>query len=461
MIKVTKTRIISSILVGIFFKLLLLRKILEPTPYSAPIILLCGLICKLLNNKIKKYIDGGCKKYISNLYYTSIKSIAAKDLYSHIINLETIAQIFFINIPNILTYMTFYYMIPKNNCLNLAQLVFTLGYFPFELLMNYFKSKYDQIFKKSKKNLKEVIGESVSCGDYMYCNKNINYRTQELDTAYKMFTMTKYDDIYSKLGYLFIGGMYCYTSITFGTKYAILGVIYGVIVRKLASYISFLSTNCGQLIVKSPYTRVNRIVDDNRIELSDVNFSYKESRNDFSLNNFNMIIDIGKINILLGENGCGKTTIIKLILGLIHPVKGVVYSNDNISYVHNIPIIFNGTIMDNILCGESEDKVTFWCEFLGLTNWYKENKLNKTGYKGQLISKGDRKKTQLLGCLCKNTDTIIFDEPSIELDSNAIKWLSNIITRLNIMGKTIIIATHDKRITTSLPDSNRNIILLK
>lgn len=200
------------------------------------------------------------------------------------------------------------------------------------------------------------------------------------------------------------------------------------------------------------------------IKFENVCFSYDGKKK--VINNVNIEFEDQKINVLLGPNGSGKTTIIKLLMRyyeLDDPkinrilFKGINIKNiekeelrKKITYVPHEVYIFDETIDYNIKYGNEdicESKILKMSELICNKEWYLENKDKRTGYLGENLSGGEKKKIQLLNKLCRDSEVIIFDEPTTTLDSEALKWFYNLIIILKEqMSKTIIIISHDLRI---------------
>jgi ABC-type multidrug transport system fused ATPase/permease subunit len=207
-------------------------------------------------------------------------------------------------------------------------------------------------------------------------------------------------------------------------------------------------------------------VNDFDISFTNVTFGYKADR--IILNNLNLYFESNKVNLLMGPNGSGKTTIIKLLLRLydLEGIQGEDNSNiieingynikklskkyirENISFVSQEPHIFNDTVVDNIYYGNnSNNNILNYNDLLNLEDWIFENKDKKCGFMGKNLSGGEKKKIQLLNAICGQSKVIIFDEPSNALDKVAIGWFVEFIKKLkNELGKTIIIITHDARL---------------
>ena len=193
------------------------------------------------------------------------------------------------------------------------------------------------------------------------------------------------------------------------------------------------------------------------IKLNNVSFSYP---GDFlALDNINIEISSGENVAIVGQNGAGKTTAVKLMNNLLKPTVGDVligemntkdYTTAQISkivgYVFQNPDdqIFHSTVIEEVEFGPKElgfdeEKVKDLVEkALKLTNMDKfrdENPYN--------LPLSTRKFVTIASILAMDTDVIIFDEPTAGQDLLGNQRLSKIIERLIEKGKTLITITHD------------------
>lgn len=217
-------------------------------------------------------------------------------------------------------------------------------------------------------------------------------------------------------------------------------------------------------------------IPNNGIVFDNVTFSY-DGKTDV-IKNLSFAFNTNNINLLLGPNGSGKSTIVKLLLRLyqlenIEDGNKIYYKGqdiksyslldlrNDITFVSQEPAIFNDTIWKNIVYGNETvptEKIMKLCEMLDSKEWIEQVKDKITGFRGKDLSGGEKKKIQLINAICRDTNVIIFDEPSNALDSNAIKWFINFIQKLkDEMHKTVIIITHDlrlKKVADNIVDLN-------
>lgn len=203
----------------------------------------------------------------------------------------------------------------------------------------------------------------------------------------------------------------------------------------------------------------------------EVNIKHKKYP-DFLIENVNLSILSGKITLLLGHNGSGKTTIIRSLMGLIHLESGCIkldnisidfqnYNNykkfkSEVGFIPDEDVLFDYLtpneyfqlimISNNIT---SFDFLNFLVKVFDVTKYTKQ--LIST------LSHGNRKKVQIIGQILCKPKYLIIDEPTNGLDPDMIIILKQIILKLKDLGTGILISTHDLRFAENLMD-NVNII---
>ena len=198
------------------------------------------------------------------------------------------------------------------------------------------------------------------------------------------------------------------------------------------------------------------------IELINVSFSYPINKINI-LDDINLKINKGESICIIGKNGSGKSTFLNLVSGLLQSTKGsiIVDGKDdlftnrnswikNLCYVQQNIFLTNSTITNNIVLNEEKkiDALKFNKieHLLKLDLFFNElpEKLNtKTGNDGINLSGGQKQIISLARALYKDSNILIFDEPTAALDETKTKLFKEVI--LSLKGKkTIFMVTHDK-----------------
>lgn len=167
--------------------------------------------------------------------------------------------------------------------------------------------------------------------------------------------------------------------------------------------------------------------------------------NKIIINNFSSIIQHGDKIGLIGNNGCGKSTIIKIIAGEIKPKKGNVYigTGSQIAYFDQNRSVLdpNKSIIDNISCGK--DKIRINGKEQHLIGYLKNFLFNPNQLKSlvKTLSGGECNRLLLARLFLKPSNILILDEPTNDLDLDTLQLLEQVI--INYKG-TILIVSHDK-----------------
>jgi len=233
----------------------------------------------------------------------------------------------------------------------------------------------------------------------------------------------------------------------------------------------------SHLMVKSKNAK--KVSTINRIDLKNICFKYANQEK-LALNNVNFSISKGERVAIVGLNGAGKTTFVKILLMLYRQEQGEIFVNgvdaqniDVNSYYNKIGIVFQNhneysiTIAENILF--QEDSV---CDVSDVERALKEagldEKIKKLEDKystplthnffenGVDLSGGERQKLSIARAIAKDCDMYIFDEPSSSLDAQSESHLFDFINALP-REKTVLFISH--RLSSAI--SADRVVLIK
>lgn len=169
-------------------------------------------------------------------------------------------------------------------------------------------------------------------------------------------------------------------------------------------------------------------------------------------NDLNVTIESGEFLCIVGPNGCGKTTLFNMIIGIDFPTKGEIIvpnhkgRNEHIGYMFQRDLLLPWrNVYDNILLGlEIQNKTNgiSACEIDNYINEMDVSELKKL-YPSTL-SGGERQKVALIRTLVTNPDILLLDEPFSAMDYESRleieRSLYNLAKRTN---KTILFVTHN------------------
>lgn len=186
------------------------------------------------------------------------------------------------------------------------------------------------------------------------------------------------------------------------------------------------------------------------IEFSHVSFKYPGTQKTV-LHDLSFKINKDKVTAIVGENGAGKSTIIKLVAGLYEPTEGTVrisnmnpYSMSNEDISNELSIVFQDfknyeiSLRDNILFGKAGD-IAEDLRLLELDKYSENTNIGKLEEDGVYLSGGESQKLALARAIQKKSDFLIFDEPTASMDPMVeAKMYDNILKVLKSRGAIII-----------------------
>lgn len=204
------------------------------------------------------------------------------------------------------------------------------------------------------------------------------------------------------------------------------------------------------------------------IKYKDVSFNYNEA-GVASVRNVSLEIDKGETVAFVGPSGAGKTTMIKLLLGLYKPTSGKILLNGEdsgkidydllkrrVGYVSQETQLFAGTIRENLLFVRPEATDEMCLEALRHSSAIKIIERNgggldtKIGEGGVKISGGERQRLAIARALLRDPDLIVFDEATSSLDSMTEKEITDTIKSITKVRPNLITVMIAHRLSTVL-----------
>lgn len=198
------------------------------------------------------------------------------------------------------------------------------------------------------------------------------------------------------------------------------------------------------------------------IELNNVSFTYK---NKIALDNVSINIKEGEAIAVIGPNGGGKSTFLKLLNAIVFPNKGkYIFDKEEINesalkdikflklfhkkigfvFQNSDAQLFCSTVFEEVAFGlmqmglaedEINKRVNDCLNLLNIDKLKEEHPYNLSG--------GEKKRVAIASVLAMNPEVITLDEPMNGIDPKGKRFIKNLLCDLNKSGKTIICATHD------------------
>jgi cobalt/nickel transport system ATP-binding protein len=200
-------------------------------------------------------------------------------------------------------------------------------------------------------------------------------------------------------------------------------------------------------------------------ELDEVTVAYPDGRT--ALEDLSLRIAPGERLVLLGANGCGKTTLLKLLDGLVLPTGGVLSFDGEpldaarlkqrafaqafrrrvtLMFQHPEAMLFNPTVGEEIGFGlrhlpaeEAAERVRRWAAFMRLDGHLAEHPSQLSG--------GEKQRLCLACLLALEPEVLLLDEPTANLDPRTVGWLIDWLAERSI---TTVVATHHMALAPEL-----------
>ncbi len=192
-----------------------------------------------------------------------------------------------------------------------------------------------------------------------------------------------------------------------------------------------------------------------KVEMKGVSFSYPDSGPDkgldFLAGPFNEHIARGELLFIIGGNGSGKSTFIKLLTGLYYPNKGDIYVDSNkvdktnyLAYRNLYSAIFTDFhLFDKFYGVKNTDakKVSYWLEKMKMQD---KVQYCDGGFTRTSLSTGQRKRLAFIAAMLEDRPILVMDEFAADQDPQFRQYFyETLLPEIKAMGKTVIAVTHD------------------
>jgi lipopolysaccharide export system ATP-binding protein len=186
------------------------------------------------------------------------------------------------------------------------------------------------------------------------------------------------------------------------------------------------------------------------------------------VNHVSINVSQGEIVGLLGPNGAGKTTSFYMVVGLIKPDEGEVFLNDD--NITDLPMYRRAQMGIGYLPQEAsvfrklsvEDNISAVLEMTKLTKTEQKEKLESLLSEfnlhhvrksmGDVLSGGERRRTEIARALATDPKFILLDEPFAGIDPIAVEDIQQIVSKLKFKNIGILITDHNVQETLSITD---------
>lgn len=205
------------------------------------------------------------------------------------------------------------------------------------------------------------------------------------------------------------------------------------------------------------------------LHLQHVSFEYV-AENGFSIRDVSLTVERGSLTGLLGPNGCGKTTLLKLMAGVLRPGQGTITFAGGVlddiprrALARHIAVVpqethpaFDYRVIEMVLMGRHPHLGPFALEGPGdLAIAHDALRATGTAHLASRsymsLSGGEKQRVVIASALAQQPDVLLLDEPTASLDLAYQLEVAALLARLNHeRGVTIVVATHDLNLAASI-----------
>lgn len=193
--------------------------------------------------------------------------------------------------------------------------------------------------------------------------------------------------------------------------------------------------------------------------------SFRHAGRPATLREISVTVPAGRITVLAGDSGCGKSTFLALLQRLYLPEKGRIFVGPidiqyfrleslrrHLAVVPQHPTLLSGTVLENLAPGSSQpdmERLLGICRDVGATAFIEklpQGFFTHLSENGANLSGGQRQRLVLARALYLDAPILLLDEPSSALDAQSEQALTDLLVGLRAAGKTVLLATHSPRL---------------
>lgn len=211
---------------------------------------------------------------------------------------------------------------------------------------------------------------------------------------------------------------------------------------------------------RAAQVRSNLAIREGHLQIESLSFTYPGA-NTPAIDELSLKVQAGEIIALLGRVGSGKTTLGRLLAGLLEPQSGTIQIDGfglnqydraelraGLGYLPQRPDLFTGTLRENLVMGQpnaSQEQIERALYFSGLADFVASSADGldmKISENGSRLSGGQAQALSLARLLLKRPPILFLDEPTNAMDQEMERQVCERLTELNEAGTTLILCTH-------------------